>query len=239
MAGAASGRAPRTSRSGSPSDVLQRYYHVVVSRSWTASPTLTSRCSSSLRGGATRPDTGHERDGRLRLPARRIRGLQRPFRRGPSRPDRPGQAGRHAADHDVALCPAMLERRHVEREIVASDRRSYRLRLTTSGLAPMPRRATPSPKRTSVHGGPRRGSGTGHRCPGVDRSGGRSGDGGTRRGQRGGDGVILLRRPAAGRWPTVAVSLSLVMSACGASIAPSRNGPVHFGHAASPVIASP
>ena len=30
---------------------------------------------------------------------------------------------------------AMLERRHVEREIVASDRRSYRLRLTASGLA--------------------------------------------------------------------------------------------------------
>jgi DNA-binding MarR family transcriptional regulator len=30
---------------------------------------------------------------------------------------------------------AMLDRRHVEREIVASDRRSYRLRLTASGLA--------------------------------------------------------------------------------------------------------
>jgi DNA-binding MarR family transcriptional regulator len=30
---------------------------------------------------------------------------------------------------------AMLERRHVEREVVASDRRSYRLRLTASGLA--------------------------------------------------------------------------------------------------------
>jgi DNA-binding MarR family transcriptional regulator len=30
---------------------------------------------------------------------------------------------------------AMLERHHVEREIVASDRRSYRLRLTASGLA--------------------------------------------------------------------------------------------------------
>jgi DNA-binding MarR family transcriptional regulator len=30
---------------------------------------------------------------------------------------------------------AMLERGHVEREIVASDRRSYRLRLTDAGLA--------------------------------------------------------------------------------------------------------
>ncbi len=30
---------------------------------------------------------------------------------------------------------AMLERGHVEREIVASDRRSYRLRLTADGLA--------------------------------------------------------------------------------------------------------
>ena len=30
---------------------------------------------------------------------------------------------------------AMLERHHVEREVVASDRRSYRLRLTASGLA--------------------------------------------------------------------------------------------------------
>jgi DNA-binding MarR family transcriptional regulator len=30
---------------------------------------------------------------------------------------------------------AMLERGHVEREIVASDRRSYRLRLTEAGLA--------------------------------------------------------------------------------------------------------
>ena len=30
---------------------------------------------------------------------------------------------------------SMLERRHVEREVVASDRRSYRLRLTEAGLA--------------------------------------------------------------------------------------------------------
>jgi hypothetical protein len=51
--------------------------------------------------------------------------------------------------------------------------------------------------------------------------------------------VILLYRSAAGRWPTVAVALSLVMSACGASIAPSRIGPSTSATPAPPVTASP
>src|SRR6266404_2975771 len=51
--------------------------------------------------------------------------------------------------------------------------------------------------------------------------------------------MILLYRSAAGRRPTFAVALSLVMSACGASIAPSRIGPPTSATPASPVTASP
>ena len=51
--------------------------------------------------------------------------------------------------------------------------------------------------------------------------------------------MILLHRPASGPWPTLAVALSLVMSACGASIAPSRIGPSTSATPASPVTSSP